>query len=309
MPGESFHVLIATCGRCGLLGRTLASLAACAKPASYQGTLVIENGPPGGASEVVNATDPSLGCRYMHVMEANKSAALNAALHDLRRGFVFMTDDDVRFAPGILEEYIVASRLHPVGRFFGGPFEAEYEQRPPEWLRQYMPISARGWSMSLANPRPTFLGFNWAARVEDLLSVGGFDTNFGPGSPLGCTGQETEMQVRLKAAGLLPVYVCGARVWHYVPLERSMPDWAIARARRNGLQVAMQSDPVGPTFVDLPLWVWRRRITSTLRAIICSLPVGPRRKLHAKACLSYNRGLIEGFRHRSRAPGGTLVSE
>ena len=66
-----------------------------------------------------------------------------------------------------------------------------------------------------------YLGCNWAAFTGDLRAAGGFDANFGPGSPTGATGQEAEMQERLLARGVRQVDVPDALVWHYVPEERS----------------------------------------------------------------------------------------
>ena len=42
---QSMWVLIAAAGKPELLGRTLRSLAACHKPATYRGTVIVENGP------------------------------------------------------------------------------------------------------------------------------------------------------------------------------------------------------------------------------------------------------------------------
>ena len=47
------HILIATADRSELLARTLSSLAACAIPPSLVSTLVVENGPPSGAEQMM----------------------------------------------------------------------------------------------------------------------------------------------------------------------------------------------------------------------------------------------------------------
>ena len=107
------HILIATADRSELLARTLSSLAACAIPPSLVSTLVVENGPPSGAEQMMRQAHTRLRCRYLHVATANKSVALNAALRELQSGFVFMTDDDVRFAPGLLMDYAAAAAAGP----------------------------------------------------------------------------------------------------------------------------------------------------------------------------------------------------
>ena len=51
------HILIATADRSELLARTLSSLAACAIPPSLVSTLVVENGPPSGAEQMMRQAD------------------------------------------------------------------------------------------------------------------------------------------------------------------------------------------------------------------------------------------------------------
>ena len=129
------------------------------------------------------------------------------------------------------------------GRFFGGPTGVDYEQEPPAWLKSFLPTSALGWEWpgpgDVVN-KAAFLGFNWAAFARDIRAAGGFDANRGPGSPTGSTGQETDMQRRLLAAGLSGLYVPEARVWHYIAADRCSPDWAIARNYRQGVEHGKQ---------------------------------------------------------------------
>ncbi len=196
-------VNIATTGRPDLLRRTLQSLAKCHLPVNYKETVVIENGPRCGAEDVVQAAHPLLNVRYMYAPQANKSAALNAALATARNCLIFYTDDDVTLDPGILQSYSDAAEKADAGKYFGGPADVEYESPPPLWLRPYLPRSAAGWQWA-GDPNcvdvPDFLGFNWAAFATDLRAAGGFDANRGPGAPSGSTGQESDMLRRLLRA-------------------------------------------------------------------------------------------------------------
>lgn len=232
-------VVIATSARPQLLKRTLESLAACPRPASYGETIVVENG-GGREGEAVAAGFRSLlNVRYQHLTPANKSAALNAAIDRLPGGLVVFFDDDVRLEPDVLRAYAAAGAAFGAGHFFGGPTKVDYDIDPPTWLRPYLPASASGWSLEGGRQfvdAARFLGFNWAAFVEDLRRAGPFNPDFGPGSRTGSVGQETEMLVRLLEQGGRGVYLPDAVVWHYVPPERCSIPWLYRRAHRLGVR-------------------------------------------------------------------------
>ena len=239
--GTSLVVLLPTHGRPTLLARTLDTIAACTRPEGYGGCLVVENGTPSGAEVVVStATEahPEAGFRYLHHGRANKSAALNAALATVASdSLCVFFDDDIRVEPSALMAYAEEARRHP-GRdvFFGGPFGIDYEDEPPEWVRQLLPWSAKGADAESICRSNMFMGFNWAVVASAILDLGGFDPNFGPGSPTGATGQESNMQNRLRASGFSAVCVPGALVWHHVPTSRSGFRWALRRKYKGGLE-------------------------------------------------------------------------
>ena len=235
-------VLIPAAGHPALIQRTLESLAVCDKPASYAGTLVVENGPRCGIEEVVAGFDRSHGFRYLHVSEANKSHALNVGLTTLGDDdLVVYLDDDVRVSPQLLTAYAEGAAGVQRGEFYGGPLSIDNESnKAPEWLRRYLPKSARGWRLphgcKTRLGKAKFLGPNWAAFAADIRRIGGFETRLGPGAHTGATGQETDAQRRLEAAGIWPYYLPQAHAWHYVRACCHTPQWIIERARRHGVE-------------------------------------------------------------------------
>src|SRR5262245_34351255 len=184
---NSLWVLIAAAGRGTLLKRTLDSLAAAAKPASYHGALIVENGRRCGVEEIVRGYARDLRFHYAYVHEANKSHALNVGLAQLDDGLVFMTDDDVRLDPQVLMAYDEAARGRNRGAYYGGPVLVDAEHgRPPHWMRRFYSLTiAEPWTLpcpaqcTLGNQ--TFMGTNWAAFAQDLIEAGGFDSRLGPG--------------------------------------------------------------------------------------------------------------------------------
>jgi GT2 family glycosyltransferase len=298
----SFVVAIATSGRSTLLGRTLESLADCALPHGYGETVIVENGPRDGAETIVRSAPRRLNARYLHVPRPNKSAALNAVLETIDDGLVFFTDDDVRFAPATLCAYASTANRTGPGHFFGGPTGVDYETPPPNWLREFLPISATGWE-----PKPheqsgnepigatmKYLGFNWAAFSRDLCDAGGFNPNHGPGSPTGGTGQESEMHRRLMAGGSKAIYVPDARVWHFVPRSRCSPEWTVERTFRNGVQDGLFARVNNKPGILPPRWIVGKYLRGIIRAMVWSISSRPEVRFKAKIRRSYDRGLLRG---------------
>lgn len=234
-------VIIATASPSRLLERTLSSIGKCELPPSYMSTIIVENGEKGLAESVVERVRQdhgSLRLDYIHVAKANKSHALNVALNQLVGDeLVVFSDDDVRVHPQWLRSYAEHS-CDTESSMFGGPVLVDYEEKPPLWIRQYLPASCLGISaydfkkQKADSGFAAFLGCNWAAYAADLLSVGSFNENLGPGTNL--PGQETDMQKRLVVAGTQQHIIPDAFVWHYVPRERSSPEWVLNRAYRRG---------------------------------------------------------------------------
>ena len=292
---QPLTVLIPTHGRPTLLGRTLASLAACRVPAGYAEAVVVENGPRAGTEAVVaeaSAAAPHLRLRYLHVERANKSHALNEALATVGEGLVVFFDDDVRLEPGVLEAYAGAAARHPERAYFGGSFGCDYEVPPFLWLLPILPASSRGVDLREVSVSE-YIGFNWATYKEAVVSLGGFDPHFGPGSPTGARGQETEMQRRMRHQGLSMVDVPEAMVWHYVPTERCSSRWAVNRMYFSGLGNGAQArQGRGARLLREGLKALGTEVPRYVSALIA------RRypeQVIAKATVSYWLGYLQGF--------------
>jgi GT2 family glycosyltransferase len=255
---HSLWVLIAAAEKPTLLKRTLDSLAAAQKPASYRGTLVVENGPRCGIEAVVRGFLSEHHFQHLYVAEANKSHALNCGLTQMGDALVFMTDDDVRLDRQVLAAYDRAAEEKQGRAFYGGPVRIDAEHGlPPEWMRRFYPQTiAEPWSLpydALKRVRDkTFMGTNWAAFAGDLLAAGGFDTRLGPGPATVAAGQETEAQRRLIASGAHAVYVPDAIAWHYLHPEFLTAEWVLRRAYRHALEWGIRRTR-GKRSVALPI--------------------------------------------------------
>ncbi len=218
-------ILIPTHNRLQLLKRALDSLAKCDFPTEYSKTIVIENGGKFGVEELIKDYN-HIQVEYQYQELGNKSAALNSALEGISsKSLIYFTDDDVRFSTQVLKAYCKTAKKYPDKNIYGGPVGVDYEGKTPDnWLLNYLPDSAKGWNYTnkqLLSRNINFLGINWAAYSDDLKTNGLFNSNFGPGGNTVGRGQETTMQNKMLKNGWKSCYIPDAKVWHYVPKNRS----------------------------------------------------------------------------------------
>ena len=292
--------LIAAARQPSYLKRTLDSLAAAEKPASYRGVLVIENGPRCGIAELVRSFPGRHLFRHMYVPEANKSHALNCGLATLADALLFMTDDDVRVDSQVLVAFDRAAEGRERGEFYGGGVRIDAEHGlPPEWMRRFYPLTiVEPWSLPFGKRTvlagQTFMGTNWAAFASDLAAIGGFDTRLGPGGTTGAAGQETEAQRRLLARGVQPVYVPGAVAWHYLHAEFLDCQWLLRRTYRHALEWGMSRTRGGKPLAAAILRAAAGRLNAHAKGLMLRLLGGEERRFEAAFQEAKWRGRWDG---------------
>lgn len=298
-------VVIPTHRRNELLQRTLRSIADARIPQSLREVRVVENGGRHGAESVTEAFRDlaNADVRYLYHDQGNKSAALNFAIRDLDDELVVFFDDDVRIHSETLLAYENALATARGPAFFGGPFGCDYEETPPEWLLEYLPVSVRGWVStdgSGVDASTIFMGCNWAAFAKDIKAAGGFDPNVGPGGLSGGSGQETAMQLALLGAGVSPKYLEDARVWHYVPKSRCSPGWALKRTYRKGITEGLRYEiPANARRLGgVPLWMLRSCFEKGLAIPLTVLSRDPAARHLKRHGFYWELGRIVGIRHQ-----------
>ncbi len=278
------YVFIATHARPKLLERTLLSLAEADRPDGFERVIVIENASE-SSREVCKQLENDLPVEYRHVPEPGKSRALQSVIEDLGSGFAFYADDDVRVCPGILKTYVDAAKEHGPDVVLGGPVRIDYEgDPPPDWLVEYLPVSAKGWEPddpAMALRWTMFVGFNYGGYIERFIEAGGFNPDLGPGAMRAGTeynpmGQDTDMQQKLLRAGCRLHYLPDAVVWHWVPRSRCTPKWALHRAYRKAItdqlddRRSCETALTGPRWRGAPRWTWKRWLSLAWSSLAAS---------------------------------------
>lgn len=295
------YILIPTHDRAELLQRTVKSISRCIPPQhSFIRVLIVENGRKCGIESVVKSYAAPIKVDYFYHPQGNKSAALNAAISTLDDGLLIFLDDDVRVHEALLIEYEQAAIKNSSNCFFGGPMLVDYEIPPLEWLIKYLPPSAKGWSPVHYEGVCIglwFMGCNWAAYSWDIKKAGLFCPKRGPGGTSGGTGQETAMQQALINLKLKPKYVLKALVWHYVPKSRCSVEWALERAYKNSISSGLNNSSItkGRTFMDIPLWLLRKRFELMIELFIKKFVASEEDIFLAKHALRLIDGEIKGI--------------
>lgn len=303
-----FNVLIATYNRCPMLARTLSSLQAARRPAGFERVLVIENGPQMGAEDICReASRNGLPVEYHHIAAAGKGRAIQHGLELIKDGFVLFLDDDVRVSPELLEIYAEAARAYKADKIYGGPLLVDCDQPPPDWLLPHLPPSAKGWQNDPQESYRFFLGANFGAFVERIMSVGGFNQALGPGAvrpgtAANPTGIETDLQRRLMESGCEQMYLPEAKVWHYVPGSACTPRWALHRHYRNSITKAMKPGRFveGVCWFGVPRYIWHSFCVSSLSALASFMTSDEEKRFAMRRDFYEYRGYIRGLRLRRR---------
>lgn len=285
------------------------SLAAAEHPPELRRVFVVENGTVGEAKSTCEALSRKLPVEYHCMAQAGKSRALQWAVEQIEIGLVVFFDDDIRVSPGILCHYVAAAQRQGVNSVYGGPVGVDYEAPPEDWLIEFLPVSAVGWEpespdeISLRK-RGGFLGTNYAVFAETILEGGGFNLSVGPGALTAGTegnptGQEEELQRRLFARGVRPVYVRDAKVWHYVPKERCGTQWALHRIYRFHFSKQLVSGDAkqsSPHHFGVPRWMFRKLCESYLLAKLAFIVPSRRRRFLLRRRFYRILGAATGYR-------------
>ena len=174
------------------------------------------------------------------------SRAKNTGLAVARGRLLIFTDDDVTPCPRWLSAYWAAYQERPIGYFFGGPIESEFDgQRPDPDLLRLAPCSVKGFdhgiTAKLLGRHASFIGPNWACPVEIVRRVGGFDVRRGSNAIPGrvCAGEETHLMRQLRRRGWRGWYLPEARLTHFVPLSKSAPQHIAMRCEAGAFDRAI----------------------------------------------------------------------
>jgi len=222
-------VILCTYNRCQSLAKALNSLAAQVLPESIEWeVIVVDNNSHDQTRQVVDDFCRQNPGRFRYLFEPRqgKSYASNRGVREARGDIVAFTDDDVTVEPTWLHN--LTGSLH--NGEWGGAGGRTLPERgfvPPHWLaleKRYAlaPLGIFDMGSEAKELKESPFGNNMAFRKKLLEKHGGFRTDLGPraGSPHPQKSEDSELGIRLLAAGERLRYVPSAIVYHCVPQSR-----------------------------------------------------------------------------------------
>lgn len=248
MPTAKYtiDIVIPTYLKVEMMERCIKSLTTITIPHNITNIWVVENGGKYGVEDLVARYQNQLPLQYLYLEQGNLSLARNCGLEHSSADALIFFDNDMRFTQSTIDSYASAIEQHGDSYFYGGALDPDYQKAPEEWLNDFLPASAKGFSLGTQIKeveQPDFLGGNHAIFRQHLIAYNGYDTNCANGQNQGLVGEETRLQEKLLAAGIKGLYLPDAKVLHYVPVENCSVDWILQRAYRQGLTLAYQEKP------------------------------------------------------------------
>ena len=260
MTAPRISVIICTRNRAALLVPCLDSVLGQTLPRDQYEVLVVDGSTDD--TPAVVARYAAQGVRYLYEPVPGLSRARNTGWRHALGQYVGYLDDDAQAVAGWLESALAAfDRVRPEPGWVGGPIDLRWEVTGPAWLdislqeclgRLDLGVQAR-WL-----ERRERLGGGNSFFLRTLLAqTGGFNEHLSRVGDILLSGDETELQLRLEAAGHRLYYEPGVRILHYVPRERIQPKFFFRRYYWGGvtdelIRRTLRHRGLGGATLDLP---------------------------------------------------------
>jgi GT2 family glycosyltransferase len=267
-------VILPTYNRHQFLKLTLDSLLAAEVPADLSVSVtVVDNNSTNATRETVETYQQEFCGRLHYVFEKKqgRSHALNAGIMATSGDLVGMVDDDEqvdKFWFRHISEIFSSREVD----FIGGPCVPQWGATPPPWLppghtgvigiRDAGPLHAYGTSNA------ELIGGNAVVSRAMLEKVGLYSTDLGRKKQRPLADEDTDMYLRLLAAGARGLYVPDLIIYHYIHPERLTKryfrSWHFWRGVSSGVLDRRQPQPT-PYLLGIPRFLFGRVARGLLR--------------------------------------------
>ena len=173
---------------------------------------------------------PQVTFRYFVETNQGLSFARNRGIAEAKGEWLVFIDDDAMLQPGYLANLKANIARNPDVGAFGGQITPEFESGvAPDWLCRwtYSWVSAidMGNSVKLFEGGKFPIGANMGISRAAIEKCGTFNTELGRNKKNLMGGEEKDIFLRLKAAGIPISYFPNVSVNHIIPPHRTTPEF------------------------------------------------------------------------------------
>ena len=233
--------IICTHNRERFLERCIKSLLNQSLDAARYEIVVVDNGSTDSTRAICEQFSHLDHFRYVFEPLLGLSSARNTGWQQAQGLYVGYLDDDAWAERSWFEKALWCfENVEPTPEWVGGPIALEWEVAPPSWITgEYeTTLGFIDWGKEnrfLTGTDERLGGGNSFYPRRLLQDMDGFDTRLGRKKQLLLSGEETQFQHRLKALGGRLYYHPGVKIHHYVPKERTNPDFFYKRYYWGGI--------------------------------------------------------------------------
>ncbi len=245
-------VIIPTYNRCRSLERALQSVAEVHFPHEQFEVVVVDNNSNDDTPNVAHRfANSDIELKYLKEPRLSFTVARHTGANAASGEILLYIDDDVVVNKGWLAAVIDVFEGDETVGIVGGPILPMFEADPPDWIKQYYPMS--GW-LSLLDRGPDLhqthdaYGPNLSVRKDVLQVVGGFPADTIGVEAGGRPGVVEKIYVgsgdvglcaRVRKAGYKVMYAPGTLVHHVIPPVRLTKKWWHSRLAGEGCYHAL----------------------------------------------------------------------
>lgn len=227
MSTATYTIAICTYNRASFLRMNLAALAVQEFVSTGFEVVVVDNNSSDDTADTVKEMQQQIpGLRYVLEKEQGLSFARNRAYREARTPIVVYLDDDAIPGTDFLTRVEAVKKM---GRFraWGGIVNPWFPEGRPHWLKDRYVAARLPYSKlhPLTRSNDFFSGGVMVMEKSLLEEYGGFDTELGMRGNTIAYGEETALQVRMKAGGVPLGYDPELQVWHATLPHKLNVDW------------------------------------------------------------------------------------
>lgn len=227
--------VICTHNRERFIKRCILSLLKQSLPEHQYEIIVVDNGSTDNTRKICQTFKDIPNFSYIYESRLGLSQARNTGWHHAKGKYVGYLDDDATAAESWFEKALWSFKnVHPTPEWVGGPIELEWEAPAPTWIDEecQTTLGRVDWGQQarfLDRPNERLGGGNSFYQKSVLGTMHGFDTRLGRKKNLLLSGEETQLQHKIKNRGGRLYYHPGIRIFHFVPVERMRPQFFYKR--------------------------------------------------------------------------------